>query len=80
MRSDYYVLLNSDVEVIPDWLQSMVDLLENDKNIAACQPKLLSYNNKNILEYAGAAGGWLDKYGYPFAKGRVFDISEEDHG
>lgn len=80
VEAGYYVLLNSDVEVEPGWLQPMVDLLESDKSIAACQPKILSYNNKNMFEYAGAAGGWLDKYGYPFAKGRVFDIIEEDKG
>jgi GT2 family glycosyltransferase len=80
VKSDYYVLLNSDVEVTSSWLEPMVDLLESNKEIAACQPKILSYNNKKIFEYAGAAGGWLDKYGYPFAKGRVFDICEEDNG
>jgi GT2 family glycosyltransferase len=80
IESDYYMLLNSDVEVQPDWLQPMVGLIESDKNIAACQPKILSYHNKKIFDYAGAAGGWLDKYGYPFAKGRVFDITEEDNG
>lgn len=80
VESDYYMILNSDVEVPPDWLTPMVDLLESDKNIAACQPKILSFNNKKMFEYAGAAGGWLDKYGYPFAKGRIFDICEEDHG
>ena len=80
VQSDYYCILNSDVEVPPGWLQPMVELLEKDKTIAACQPKLLSYHNKKMFEYAGGAGGWLDKYGYPFARGRVFDISEEDHG
>ena len=80
VQGDYYVLLNSDVEVQPGWLQPMINLLETDKNIAACQPKILSYHNKKMFEYAGAAGGWLDKYGYPFAKGRVFDICEEDNG
>ncbi len=80
VTADYYVLLNSDVEVQPGWLQPMVDLLENNSSIAACQPKILAYNNKKIFEYAGAAGGWLDTYGYPFAKGRVFDICEEDRG
>ena len=80
VEADYYMLLNSDVEVQPGWLQPMVDLLENDKHIAACQSKLLSYHNKKLFEYAGGAGGWLDKYGYPFAKGRVFDVAEEDHG
>ncbi len=78
--SEFYVLLNSDVEVTPDWLQPMVDLLNSSSNIAACQPKILSYNNKSMFEYAGAAGGWIDKFGYPFAKGRVFDICEEDGG
>ena len=80
VQSDYYLLLNSDVEVQANWLQPMVSLLESNKNIAACQPKILSYKNKTVFEYAGAAGGWLDKYGYPFAKGRVFDITEEDKG
>lgn len=80
VQADYYVLLNSDVEVTPGWLEPMVRLLEEDKNIAACQPKILSWHNKTMFEYAGAAGGWIDKYGYPFAKGRVFDICEEDKG
>lgn len=78
--SEYYILLNSDVEVTNNWLQPMVNLLDNNPDIAACQPKLLSYTDKTKFEYAGGAGGWLDKYGYPFAKGRVFDISEEDKG
>jgi len=78
VEADFYAILNSDVEVDVDWLQPMVDLLEKDENIAACQPKILSYNNKKYFEYAGAAGGWLDKYGYPFAKGRIFDVIEED--
>lgn len=80
VESDYYVLLNSDVEVQIRWLEPMIELLESDASIAACQPKILSYNNREQFEYAGAAGGWLDKYGYPFAKGRIFDICEEDHG
>lgn len=80
VKADYYVLLNSDVEVQPGWLEPMVELLEKDRSIAACQPKILSWHNKKLFEYAGAAGGWLDEYGYPFAKGRVFDICEEDKG
>jgi GT2 family glycosyltransferase len=80
VEADYYILLNSDVEVEPGWLQPMVELLEKDRHIAACQSKLLSYKHRTMFEYAGGAGGWLDKYGYPFAKGRIFDISEEDHG
>ncbi|MGB3006351.1 MAG: glycosyltransferase family 2 protein [Chitinophagaceae bacterium] len=78
--SDYYIILNSDVEVQPGWIAPMVNLLESDKNIAACQPKIMTFINKKVFEYAGAAGGWIDKYGYPFAKGRIFDICEEDHG
>lgn len=80
VQTDYYILLNSDVEVESGWLQPMVRLLEANPGIAACQPKILSCNNKKMFEYAGAAGGWLDAYGYPFAKGRVFDITEEDTG
>jgi GT2 family glycosyltransferase len=80
VAAEYYMLLNSDVEVSPGWLQPMISLMESDKTIAACQPKLLSYRNKKMFEYAGAAGGWIDKFGYPFARGRVFDICEEDHG
>lgn len=76
----YYGILNSDVEVSPGWLEPLVSLLESDKLNAACQPKLLSYANKLILEYAGGAGGWLDNFGYPFAKGRIFDVCEEDKG
>ncbi|MFV0606875.1 MAG: glycosyltransferase family 2 protein [Niabella sp.] len=80
VEADYYVLLNSDVKVEPGWLEPMVALAEQDKNIAACQPKLLSYKHPQYFEYAGAAGGWLDYYGYPFARGRVFDLCESDEG
>jgi len=80
IESEYYVLLNSDVEVSPGWLEPMVELLENNPAIAACQPKILSFLKRNLFEYAGAAGGWMDKYGYPFCKGRIFDLCEEDHG
>ncbi len=80
VTADYYLLLNSDVKVTPGWIEPMVHLLEQDEQVAACQPKLLSYHHPHHFEYAGAAGGWLDHYGYPFAMGRVFDVSEEDHG
>lgn len=80
ITSDYYVLLNSDVEVMPGWLTPMVDLLEAHPEIAACQPKILSWHKRDQFEYAGAAGGWLDKYGYPFARGRIFDVTETDNG
>jgi GT2 family glycosyltransferase len=80
VEADYYALLNSDVEVEKNWLEPMVDLLEKDKSIAACQSKLLYFHDKKMFEYSGAAGGWLDKYGYPFARGRVFHVCEEDRG
>ena len=76
----YYVILNSDVEVNPGWIRHMVDLMESDKTVAACQPKILSFNNRKFFDYAGAAGGWIDRFGYPFARGRIFDVCEEDHG
>lgn len=78
--ADYYVLLNSDVEVSEEWISPIISLMEKEKRIAACQPKILSYENKNHFEYAGAAGGWIDKFGYPFSRGRVFDFCEEDKG
>ncbi len=80
VTADYYVLLNSDVEVTPEWLEPMVALLESDPAIAACQPKILSFHDRTLFEYAGAAGGWMDQYGYPFAKGRVFEDCEVDNG
>jgi GT2 family glycosyltransferase len=78
VEADYFVLLNSDVEVTSNWIEPIIDLMEKDKTIAACQPKLLAYNNRNMFEYAGASGGFIDFLGYPFSRGRVFDILEED--
>ena len=80
IQADYYAIINSDIEVLPGWLTPLINLLEQDKLNAACQPKLLSFKNRNLFEYAGGAGGWLDSFGYPFARGRVFDICEEDKG
>lgn len=80
ITADYYILLNSDVEVTPGWITPMINLMENDKSIAACQPKILSYADKKKFEYAGAAGGWLDEFGYPFNRGRIFDYCETDQG
>jgi GT2 family glycosyltransferase len=77
---DYYVLLNSDVEVKPDWIEPVIKLMENDILIAAAQPKILSHSNKELFEYAGAAGGFLDIFGYPFCRGRIFDSVEVDSG
>jgi riboflavin kinase/FMN adenylyltransferase len=75
---DYYVLLNSDCRVSPNWLQSVIESMEKDKTIAAAQPKILSYNKKRRFEYAGASGGWMDALGYPFSRGRVFEMVEKD--
>jgi GT2 family glycosyltransferase len=78
--AEYYVLLNSDVEVTDGWLIPMIDYLDQNPDVASCQPKILSYNNRNYFEYAGAAGGFVDKYGYPFCRGRIFDHIENDNG
>ena len=78
--ADYYVLLNSDVEVTPNWIGPVIELMESDIAIAACQPKILSFEHKDQFEYAGASGGWLDTFGYPFMRGRVFDVCEKDNG
>ena len=78
IKSDYYVLLNSDVEVTPGWIEPIIDLMESDAAIAACQPKILAYADKNMFEYAGASGGWLDYLGYPFCRGRIFEVCEAD--
>ncbi|MDG1475811.1 MAG: glycosyltransferase family 2 protein [Vicingaceae bacterium] len=76
--SEYYVLLNSDVEVTKNWLTPMLNLLEIDNSIVACQPKIKDFNNKEYFEYAGASGGFIDKYGYPFCRGRIFETLEKD--
>ena len=60
VEADYFVLLNSDVEVTPNWIEPIIELMESDKSIAACQPKLLAYKNKTMFEYAGASGGFID--------------------
>jgi GT2 family glycosyltransferase len=78
LDADYFVLLNSDVEVTENWISPVIGLMEKDKQIAACQPKILDYKNRNLFEYAGASGGFIDKYGYPFCRGRVFNTMEED--
>ncbi len=80
VKTDYYILLNSDVEVQPGWIEPVIQLMESDPLIAACQPKILSYVNKKKFEYAGACGGWLDSFGYPFTRGRMFDDIEFDEG
>ena len=78
--AEYYVLLNSDVEVTPGWLKPLVSFMDAHPEVGACQPKLLSVADKSKFEYAGACGGFLDRYGYPYCRGRVFDTVEQDNG
>ena len=78
--AEYSILLNSDVEVTKGWIAPMLAALETDSNVVACQPKILDYKRKTHFEYAGAAGGFIDRYGYPYCRGRIFDTLEEDKG
>jgi hypothetical protein len=78
--AEYYVLLNSDVEVTENWIGPVIQLMNENKNIGACQPKIRNYYTKKQFEYAGAAGGFIDTYGYPFCRGRIFNSLEEDLG
>jgi len=80
IKAEYFVLLNSDIEVSEGWLTPLIRMMDSDKTIAACQPKILSYDHKNDFEYAGAAGGFIDKYGYPFCRGRILNTIESDQG
>ena len=80
VTADYYVLLNSDVEVTHHWLTPLIEFMDSHPDVAACQPKLLSVDDKGRFEYAGASGGFLDRYGYPFCRGRVFETVEQDNG
>ncbi|MCZ4318714.1 glycosyltransferase family 2 protein [Aequorivita viscosa] len=80
LSEDIFVLLNSDVEVTENWLHPVISEFENDKSVVAAQPKILDYKNKEYFEYAGAAGGFLDKYAYPFCRGRIFNTLEKDSG
>ena len=75
---EYVVLLNSDVEATPYWLEPLLSYCEEHPEVSACQPKLLSYRNKDYFEYAGASGGFIDRYGYTFCRGRIFDTVEKD--
>jgi hypothetical protein len=79
INAEYIVLLNSDVEVTDNWINPIIDFMDAHQQVAACQPKILAYNNKSKFEYAGACGGYIDKFGYPFCRGRIFDVCEEDH-
>lgn len=80
VHAEYYILLNSDVEVSPEWISPLIERMEDDHSIAAVQPKILSWHKKNEFEYAGAAGGFIDKLGFPYCRGRILNITEKDEG
>ena len=79
IEEPYYALVNSDIEVTENWLKPILFTFENSNEIAIIQPKILAYNNKGYFEYAGAAGGFIDKYGFPFCRGRIFETIEKDY-
>jgi GT2 family glycosyltransferase len=78
--AELFVLLNSDIEVTPNWIPPIVKMFESDNTIAAVQPKILAFDQKTHFEYAGASGGYLDRLGFPFCRGRIFEMLEEDKG
>jgi hypothetical protein len=80
VSADYFVLLNQDVEVVPGWIEPVIALMKKDDLIAAAQPKLMDFRQREKFEYAGGAGGFLDHWGYPFCRGRIFDTIETDTG
>ncbi len=80
LDSAYFLLLNSDIEVTPGWLEPLLDQMKKGDNVGACTPKIKDINKPSLFEYAGASGGYIDKYGYPFCRGRIFDYLEEDRG
>ncbi|MDR2834706.1 MAG: glycosyltransferase family 2 protein [Bacteroidales bacterium] len=79
IEAKYYLLLNSDVEVPENWLKPLYELMESDENIAVCGPKLLDFEKRDTFEYSGAVGGFIDKYAYPFCRGRIFGNIEKDN-
>lgn len=80
VEAKYFLLLNTDIEVTPKWLEPLVDFMEKNSHAAACTPKIKDWRNREFFEYAGAAGGYIDRYGYPFCRGRIFDHLEVDRG
>ncbi len=80
IEATYFVLLNSDVEVSPGWLEPLYDMISGNTDVGACMPKIRSWHRKDRFEHAGAAGGFLDRYGYPFCRGRIFNVIEKDEG
>jgi len=77
---EYILLLNSDVEVTENWLEPLIQMMDSDPLICSCQPKILSLNQPEKFEYAGASGGFIDRYGYPFCRGRIINSQEDDLG
>lgn len=80
IAAKYYLLLNSDVEVTPGWLEPLYQAMENNPRLGACMPKLLAYDRRDHFEYAGASGGFIDRFGYPFCRGRILSTIEKDEG
>lgn len=80
VKAGIYVILNSDVEVTPGWMEPVLEAMQKDPSMAIAQPKILAWQEKNRFEYAGASGGWIDALGYPFCRGRIFSQREEDKG
>ena len=80
LTARYFVLLNSDIEVTNGWLTPLIDFMDRNPDVASCQPKILSYNRRNYFEYAGAAGGFIDRLGYPICRGRIINHVEQDFG
>lgn len=78
--AEYFILLNSDIEVTPGWTGPLIEFMEQNTDVASCQPKILSWHKRDHFEYAGAAGGFIDKFGYPFCRGRIFSFVEKDSG
>lgn len=80
VKADYYILLNSDVQVTQNWIEPVIKLMDADHSVAACQPKIRSYADPHLLEHAGGSGGFIDYLGYPFCRGRIYTTLEEDTG
>ncbi|MFM9989731.1 glycosyltransferase family 2 protein [Flavobacterium sp.] len=80
LEEEIYALVNSDIEVTENWLQPIINLFENEPKTSIIQPKILDFKTKEFFEYAGAGGGFIDKYGFPFCRGRIFDTIEKDNG
>jgi len=79
VKEPYYALINSDIEVTENWLIPILDTFEENSKTVIIQPKILDYKNKTCFEYAGAAGGFIDQFGYPFCRGRIFNTIEKDN-